>query len=107
MTDQAIPAWAVPGARVVCIDDSYPDVGGGIFFEKHAVYTIKEVFPVGRNWACRVRECSDPQHNARLNRFRPAIEPKSEAHDVQLFETLVKDMSIVERLDRLKELLNV
>ncbi len=107
MTNQAIPAWAVPGAKVVCVDDSYPDVGGGIFFEKNAVYTIKEVFPVGRNWACRVRECSDPQHNARLNRFRPAIEPKSEAHDVQLFETLVKDMSIVERLDRLKELLNV
>ena len=89
MTDQAIPAWAVPGARVVCVDDSYPDVGGDIFFEKNAVYTIKEVFPVGRNWACRVRECSDPQHNARLNRFRPAVEPKSEAHDTALLENNV------------------
>lgn len=41
-----------------------------------------------------------------IKEFRPAVEPRSEADDVQFFTDLVKGMTVVERLDRLKESLD-
>mgnify|MGYP000039657958 FL=1 len=117
MTNQAIPAWAVPGARVVCINakaDYAWDAGEAP--TESAVYTIKSTMldsygdRVLHLIELRRTKAAKRLHGARcgyrIERFRPAVEPKSEAHDVALFEDIVRGMSLVERLDRIAETLD-
>lgn len=104
MTNQAIPAWAVPGARVVCVKPH--KALGSLEVTVNTVYTIRGVYqnPYGVFLSCM--EFSDVDDGWYLWRFRPAVEPKSEAHDVALFEDIVRGMSLVERLDRIAETLD-
>lgn len=104
MTNQAIPAWAVPGARVVCVKP-YKALDG-LEVTMNTVYVIRRAYqePYGVFLSCM--EFPDIDDGWCIRRFRPAVEPKSEAHDVALFEDIVRGMSLVERLDRIKESLD-
>lgn len=121
MTNQAIPAWAAPGAKVVCVDDSPVDSANGYGDEaaptKDVVYTIERVrtSPEG-HVGLQLSEIVNPVHKYRwyegqlcylISRFRPAVEPKSLEEDTALFKNIVRGMSLVERLDRIKESLDV
>ena len=110
---EAIPAWAVPGAIVVCVDVSYDNYTMGKEWlerlDKQTVYTIRSTgrSPSGNLPFIRLREIAvttrwsnGEELGYSLNRFRPAVEPKSEAHDVAMFTELAKTCTIVERLDR-------
>lgn len=112
MTNQAIPAWAVPGAKVVCVDDeSYGDTG--VFPVLHEKYTLSRLEYFDGRWCAHLKEIARPPrtHSTfvvpyRLSRFRPAAEPKSLEEDTALFEDIVRGMSLVERLDRIAETLD-
>lgn len=112
MTD-SIPSWAVPGARVVCVnplgwmdsDDSqfttgpaYEDIvtvtGAAVNAVYGALIFLKE-YPV-----------TNPDDGFLASVFKPAVEPRTEQEDVAFFTDLVKGMTLVERLDRLKESLD-
>ena len=107
---EAIPAWAVPGAKVVSLNDDWCEyvtfqmckgpknlemvtITGHAYFEGHLQFVLKE-YPTPLDGGFKAAY------------FRPAVEPKSEAHDVAMFTELAKTCTIVERLDRLAESLN-
>lgn len=95
MTD-TIPSWAVPGARVVCVNAG--DTGGKLTARgEYTIVRARVAFLV-------LREL--PQDNWFTTRFRPAVEPKNLEEDTALFEDIVRGMSLVERLDRVKESLD-
>ena len=99
MTNQAIPAWAVPGARVVCVDASdtegqLTDRGEYTIVRAYAGFLVLREFP------------ENSQDGWFTTRFRPAVEPKSLEEDTALFEDIVRGMSLVERLDRIAETLD-
>lgn len=121
MTDQAIPAWAVPGAKVVCIDDNWDRYDPRYTESMPNRPVLKQVLTIHSSVeqygsiGFRFVEVVNPpakfygtfDEGAFVStHFRPAVEPKSEAHDVALFEDIVRGMSLVERLDRIKESLD-
>ena len=84
----SIPSWVVRGAKVVCISDRYHDnfvddvprpVCGN-------VYTIREALVRKGKPQVRLIEIDSGAASFHTNRFRPAVEPKSEAQDVALFK---------------------
>lgn len=116
MTDHpTIPSWAVPGARVVCVDDSWNRIGPDRVPMLHEVLTIKEVLTradyaaVGVNCvpACTlafVELGHDWTFNS--NCFRPTVPIRTEAEDTAMFKRIAYGTTIVERLDLLKEKLD-
>lgn len=116
MTNQATPTWAVPGAKVVCVDDAWNKGGPTRLPMLREVLTIKEVLTRDDYAAVGVSYVIPPVvlsfhelgHDWTFNagNFKPLAEPKSEAHDVALFEDIVRGMSLVERLDRIAETLD-
>lgn len=93
-----IPAWAVPGAKVVCVDDSPPTSDKAHFHQKWLqagnIYVIRAAY-VGADGEVGVclgeivsvfRPELGREQGFYLRRFRPAVEPKSEAEDVALFK---------------------
>ena len=112
MTNQATPTWAVPGAKVVCVNNSnWFDWDDHVYCDGPA---FKEVSTIERTHLdddgvllLFLREYSERPEDCYDHRlFRPAVEPKSEAHDVALFEDMARGMSLVERLDRIAETLD-
>ncbi len=104
MTDQAIPAWAVPGARVVCINAKADYAWDAEIGE---VCTLGAFYGFRADGVGRFHIIGKPRWLIwPVTNFRPAVEPKSEAHDVALFEDIVRGMSLVERLDRIAETLD-
>ena len=110
MTDQAIPAWAVPGARVVFVNDRLP---AGPTKTPEYDPEIGEVCTLGAFYGFRAGGVGRFHIIGKprwliwpVTNFRPAVEPKSEARDVALFEDIIRGMSLVDRLDRLAEVLN-
>ena len=82
-----IPAWAVRGAKVVCISDRYhenfvDDVPRPVCGN---VYTIREALVRKGKPQVRLIEIDSGAASFHTNRFRPAVEPKSEAEDLALF----------------------
>ena len=87
------PAWVRVGAKVVCIDDKASsslrplhngDMGG---LTKGRVYTISAL-DVGWRGTLTIHlaECVRPNScGFQLSRFRPAVPPKTEAEDLELF----------------------
>lgn len=100
-----IPPWAVPGAKVVCVEPSpaasfygwekLPVVG--------EVYTIRDiVFPDGGTPCIRLDEISNAvseyfygpaECSFKIARFRPLIS-KTQEQDVALFEPLLNSKSV-------------
>ncbi len=112
-TEPTIPRWAVPGARVVCVKNLR---GNGYGTEQvpeiDKVYTVRELTSQDClqvkeivNPLCRYAE-GDLEAAFKIHCFRPAVEPRTEQEDVAFFTDLVKGMTLVERLDRLKESLD-
>lgn len=120
MTD-ITPSWAVPGAKVVCVTadlaaspDTIRTDGNMDGLTSDRVYTIREtvVDHVTSLLALRLHEIhrggypGRPERGYWIGRFRPAVEPKSEAEDTAMFERIAHGATIVEKLDRLRELLD-
>ena len=85
-----IPAWAVPGARVVLIDASPGEADGPHAARERDICIIDRVDMVRGTPACLCHEENGrwtmPELTwARLSRFRPVTAPKSEAEDPALF----------------------
>lgn len=110
-----IPSWARVVAKVVCVDAAPRDPGVALLIAG-AVYTIRAT-----EW-CADWPYTPPGYGVHLlevrrpvwlrtgrampydiARFRPLV---TEADDVALFQRLVADMPVSERLDRLAEKLN-
>ena len=119
ITNHAIPARAVPCAKVVCIDDKSAkscswDKGEAL--SEGAAYTIESVVHDRYPFAVlHLKEgkrslgsivCFGPLVGYGVYRFKPAGEPKTLEEDTALFEDISRGMSLVDRLDRLAEVLN-
>lgn len=109
MTD--IPSWAVPGAKVVCVNDWFPDEGVEATYEGAGPaighdYTVRgNDYFYGMCWIAITAVPGDVFFP--IVNFRPAVEPKTEQEDVALFKRDVEAMTPVDRLDRLRELMDV
>lgn len=88
-----IPAWAVRGAKVVCIEGSGRNHFGGWAPKTGGVYTVRSAFfAEGFGPFLRLAEYRT-EHQWRgmergwdAYRFRPVIEPKTEAEDLAHFK---------------------
>ena len=115
MTNQAIPAWAVPGARVVCVNGVVTGLNVASL-QTNGVYVLRSVFRTYdhsyEKILVRLRGVTNDVADSGLekgywlSRFRPATEAKTQAEDVALFENIVRGMPLVERLDRIAETLD-
>lgn len=116
-----IPHWCFVGAKVVCVDDTHPH---GYAWCEDAP-TVGMTYTVSRVWRYPVSiDESDGEIVVELAeigqrtvasavwkqdigyglyRFRPLV---SQEDDVAMFQRPVTDMTIVERLDRLAEILD-
>jgi len=90
----SIPSWARPGVRVVCINDqriTETEVEALVLVEGR-IYTVAAAFIHRRTGlpALTLDETLllDLCHWA--GRFRPVVEPKSEAHDLAMFRDLLR-----------------
>lgn len=95
----AIPAWAVRGAKVVCVDDAFVSVSdGGLRVGRE--YQIKRAYCRALRSPVAAATYVDDHRMVQLvgvscptsmdggyalARFRPAVEPKSEVEDLALF----------------------
>lgn len=99
-----IPSWAKPGAKVACIDASEredTDPGAEVHLD-HLVlgqtYTLRDIaIGNGGKPGVRLAELGATPFGFLLARFRPAVEPKTEAEDVALFRHHLKQPEGVER----------
>lgn len=111
MTD--IPSWARAGARVVLVDASNGKAEYGTHDAvKGDVCILTAVGIIQGAPVCQCRQvygrwALDREYWAELDRFRPAVEPKTEQEDTAMFKRLVEAATPTERLDRLRELLDV
>ncbi len=88
----SIPSWVRVGAKVQCVDVR-PSYLNGATLDANAVYTI---LSVGGSYFTGIAVAIDgpdsgwrfaQPHGAWVHtRFRPLVEPKSEAEDVALFK---------------------
>lgn len=100
-----IPSWARVGAKVVLVDDSPPE-GPKLMPVSMPVlgktYTIREVIGAGakhvRNDCILLEEITNPispvwheEYCYRLKRFRPLTTTKTQAEDVAMIRSLIKD----------------
>ena len=109
------PSWAVPGARVVCVDDSWNKIGPSRVPMLHEVLTIKDVL-TRADYAAVGVDCvpactlsfTELGHDWTFNAncFRPTTPTRTEAEDVRMIKDLTTPMTPIERLDRLKEMLD-
>lgn len=86
-----IPSWAVPGAKVVCVDASKGEISNASRLVVDGVYTLTDVTDEFREPACRVRE--NPSFHwefIRLSRFRPLV-TRTQEEDVAAFRHLLHD----------------
>lgn len=94
----ALPSWARVGAKVVCVDASHGDLydkGPGLVLGE--IYTLRAVTDVYGPLCCNVvGDGFDFGEYMRLDRFRPAVEPKSEVEDLALFKHHLKTPEVVE-----------
>lgn len=92
-----LPSWAVPGRKVVCVDDSVRPLMGDKLV-KGSVYTISEPFlDVSGTPALRVREAKSdhPQGGYRLVRFRPVVTLEE---DMLTFRSLLNTVPAIKEL---------
>lgn len=89
-----LPSWARKGVKVVCVD---AQSRWGLGLAEGEVYTVQSVVPrdptaafygrgVPSEWEVTLVEVSHPDHpdyGFVLNRFRPLVEPKTEAEDLK------------------------
>lgn len=110
MTDHpTTPSWAVPGARVVAVNNWEP---GYATHAPGSTLDVGKVYVLGRY---RIEVHGDLWVDLRgedirfcwpITNFRPAVEPKSQAEDAAMFERIAHGTTIVERLDLLREKLD-
>jgi hypothetical protein len=96
-----LPSWARKGVRVVCVD-ARPEVykvAGGAYtntglggLASGAIYTIDSIGDVYGRATLILRELHRGryEHGFDVARFRPAVEPKTEAEDVALFHDIAR-----------------
>lgn len=89
--------WAKPGVKCVCIDDSWLPGSGGKdeFVVSGETYTISSVNGRSLNLV-------GIRPSKWISRFRPLV---SLEDDISMF-TALTNMSPIERLDRLKEMMD-
>lgn len=100
-----IPAWAVKGARVVCINDTRSDCFDPFPLRKGAVYEVIGIGDhVDRNgrWGIKLvgapnrvligGKITDIDCGWYPGRFRPAVPPKTQSEDVGLFRHHLDDV---------------
>lgn len=93
-----LPAWAVPNARVVCVRDfglasHHNDLGYRTMPVENSVYIIGRTRAhIDGRPTVTLREF-EHNHWFDLTGFRPAVEPKSEAHDLAYFRRYLTQTS--------------
>lgn len=79
-----IPAWAVPGAKVVCVDTSPGHLCGMELSDYSTILPKGIVYEIISVSAPFIRLKGVPSGHL-WSRFRPAVERKTEAHDSEFF----------------------
>lgn len=98
MTDTT-PSWAVPGAKVVCVDAG--DTGGVL--TRRGEYTIIRAYA---DFLVLLELPEGSQDGWFVTRFRPAAAQKTEQEDTAMFERIARGTTVLERLDLLREKLD-
>lgn len=112
MTD-TIPSWAVPGARVVCINklgwanSSTGKRCPGPAYNETVTITATSFIP-SRGVSIMLKEYAEMNldRGYLVSAFRPTVIQKTQAEDTAMFERIAHGTTIVERLDLLKEKLD-
>ena len=101
MSGASLPSWARKGAKVVCVDvrpRAYRVAGGeytntGLCgLALGTIYTIDATDNVYGRATLILRELhrGKYEHGFDAARFRPAVEPKTEAEDVAMFHDIAR-----------------
>lgn len=107
--------WPSVGMKCVCVNNRFPDsdfiAPPDRLLVRGAIFTISAVLVDGGETCIHLREITreiSPKHGRRLpfylSRFRPLI-TRTQDEDVAAFKSLLQDMPLTERLDRIGELL--
>ena len=99
-----IPAWAVRGAKVVCVDaapSGRPHIIRVKRLTQGAIYTVRGVSISEKDGEVgllldevtnAISPTWDVEYNYLIHRFRPAVPPKTQAEDVGLFRYHLDDV---------------
>jgi hypothetical protein len=91
-----IPAWAIKGAKVVCVDAVWSSIPPANPLRDRAVYTLEQAFisdrGIGSELWCYLREVINPiapDWGFNLDRFAPAVTRSQEQDIAEHFRPLL------------------
>jgi hypothetical protein len=83
------PSWAVPGARVVVVDNGPTPLGNASGLSLNQIVTIKSI----RFDGCLLIDAGRPRYGFRPSRFRPLV-TRSHEQDMAIFRPILDQIPV-------------